>query len=184
MSEEKKPDRMVSHANAMDFAEAVCRASGWPVYDEEEDLRRAREAWDAQEEKEETMDPNETLDDARENFEIACTTTDEEIKESAVSNMLDAFHALDEWLTRGGFLPASWDCLYLCDNCRHVREGISESKVFYSKPDALDYEASEYIEIKFYLTFAEGENWVANEHPPWWAASTVAQHLRKARTQP
>lgn len=62
MSEEKKPDRMVSHANAMDFAEAVCRASGWPVYDEQEDLRRASEAWDAQEEDEEEFELEDIKD--------------------------------------------------------------------------------------------------------------------------
>ena len=99
MSEEKKPDRMVSRADAMAFAEAVCRASGWPLDDEQEDLRRASEAWDAQE-------------------------------------------------------------------------------------AAPDYEAYKYIEIKFYLTVAEAQEWVAKEHPPWWVSHTVEQHLRKARTQP
>ncbi len=109
MNEEKKPNRMVSMADAMDFAEAVCRASGWPVYDEQEDLRKASEAWDAQEE-------------AEEDFEL------EDVKDLA---------------------------------SEHV--------------------PLEYIEIKFYLTVAEAQEWVAKELPPWWVSHTVEQHLRKAK---
>jgi hypothetical protein len=38
MNEEKKPNRMVSMADAMDFATAIARASGWIEDDTDEDL--------------------------------------------------------------------------------------------------------------------------------------------------
>lgn len=169
MSEEKKPDRMVSHANAMDFAEAVCRASGWPVYDEEEDLRRAREAWDAQEEAEEDdtleneieMDPNETLNQARNYMSIAFTTNDKELKEIALTEMMEAFQALDEWLVMGGFSPANW-------------------MANQSSP-LVRCEESNYVEVKFYLTPTEAQDWV-DAGPPWWASKNVEQYLRNSKT--
>ena len=113
IDEEKKSDRMVSRADAMAFAEAVCRASGWPVDDEQEDLRRASEAWDAQEEAEEDLE----LEDIK--YDLAS-----------------------------------------------------------------EYVPVEYVQVMFYLTVKEAQDWVASEHPPWWVAPTVEQHLRKARTQP
>lgn len=173
MNEEKKPVRMVSRAEAMDFAEAVCRASGWPVDDDQEDLRRASEAWDAQEEDEETeMDPNEALKVAKQSMSVACMTNDEEVKESAVTEMMDAFQSLDDWLTAGGFLPTKWN--------GDKQRAASKSKVFFSEATAPDYEASTYVEVKFYLTITEAQEWV-DSGPPWWASKNVEQHLRKAQ---
>lgn len=111
IGEVKKPDRMVSHADAMDFATAVARASGWPL-DEQEDFRRASEAWDAQEEDEEE-------------FEL------EDVKDLAS-----------------------------------------------------EYVPVEYVQVTFYLTVAEAQDWIGSKLPPWWVAPTVEQYLRKARTQP
>lgn len=76
-----------------------------------------------------------------------------------------------------------------CGDCDrwYPSEATAEAakcKVHYSEATAPDYVASEYIEIKFYLTIAEAQEWVASQLPPWWASYAVEQHLRKARTQP
>ncbi len=47
------------------------------------------------------MDPNTTLARLR---ELAAAADD--VEEAA--ELAEAFHALDEWLSRGGFLPADW----------------------------------------------------------------------------
>lgn len=67
----------------------IARINGWPVEDE--------------------VDPNEALKTMRECMSIACSTDDEEIKEEALTNMMDAFEALDTWITGGGFLPSDWE---------------------------------------------------------------------------
>ena len=66
----------------------IARINGWPVEDE--------------------VDPNEALKTMRECMSSACSTNDEEIKEEALTNMMDAFAALDAWITGGGFLPSEW----------------------------------------------------------------------------
>ena len=54
------------------------------------------------------MDPNATLKDLR----AALHDYDEAIRKSvadeAVDRALDAIRALDEWLSKGGFLPEDW----------------------------------------------------------------------------
>lgn len=54
------------------------------------------------------MDPNEALRKAREASEaIGKDTTAEEAAANAVDLMM-YFDALDQWLTKGGFLPNDW----------------------------------------------------------------------------
>ena len=66
----------------------IAQINDWPVEDE--------------------VDPNAALKTVRECMSIACSTNDEEIKEEALTNMMDAFAALDMWITGGGFLPSEW----------------------------------------------------------------------------
>lgn len=54
------------------------------------------------------MDPDVALKTIRECMSLACSTDDEEVKEEALTNMMDAVQALDEWLSKGGFLPGDW----------------------------------------------------------------------------
>lgn len=52
------------------------------------------------------MDPDEALKRLRELSEVflktGCLHPDE------IFNMMETFQGLDEWITRGGFLPSSW----------------------------------------------------------------------------
>lgn len=55
------------------------------------------------------MDPDTALKSAREHMSAACMTDDDEIKEWALTEMMESFAALDGWLSKGGFLPIEWD---------------------------------------------------------------------------
>lgn len=52
------------------------------------------------------MDPNKTLEEIRSLFE--CTDPGESAEE-VLSRLQDKFEGLDQWLRRGGFLPAEWN---------------------------------------------------------------------------
>jgi hypothetical protein len=54
------------------------------------------------------MDPNAALENARNarNRYANATTEDEAI--NAATDLAAAFADLDQWLTRGGFLPEAW----------------------------------------------------------------------------
>ena len=122
MNEEKKPCRMVSHAEAMDFAEAVCRASGWPLDD----------------------DSGEVDADDREFAKASAN-----------------------WRA-----PQDGDEGYCeCGDCERTTPRSNPS---------LKPETSEYVEVTFYLTITEAQDWV-DAGPPWWASKNVEQHLRKAK---
>ena len=55
------------------------------------------------------MDPDETLKCAREALEILnCDLSFEPARLDASDDLVAAFEALDEWLSKGGFLPADW----------------------------------------------------------------------------
>lgn len=54
------------------------------------------------------MDPNETLKMAREYARKADTSATHENQTENANWSLDAYRALDEWITRGGFLPVAW----------------------------------------------------------------------------
>jgi hypothetical protein len=57
------------------------------------------------------MDPNETLAQLRTALDALRTTGDDENVGDAVAAAFDAAEAaanLDEWLSRGGFLPTAW----------------------------------------------------------------------------
>jgi hypothetical protein len=45
---------------------------------------------------------------------------------------------------------------------------------------SLKPETGEYVEVTFYLTLTEAQEWV-DAGPPWWASKNVEQHLRKAK---
>jgi DNA-binding GntR family transcriptional regulator len=56
------------------------------------------------------MDPEATLEEIRaiiEGFHHALET-DDEIPRDEVNSLVKHFHALDGWISRGGFLPRSW----------------------------------------------------------------------------
>lgn len=56
------------------------------------------------------MDPNQVLKNAR----ASVARIDESItpSEEDVAALADAFEALDDWLSRGGFLPTEWSGLF------------------------------------------------------------------------
>lgn len=55
------------------------------------------------------MDPDEALRLAREAAgEIENADDDGTLEGSQVGQLVEAFTALDEWLTKGGFLPDAW----------------------------------------------------------------------------
>lgn len=55
------------------------------------------------------MDPNEALRLAREAAgELRQADDDDTLPGSQVGQLVEAFEALDEWLTKGGFLPSDW----------------------------------------------------------------------------
>lgn len=62
------------------------------------------------------MDPNETLRLLR--LTIAQMRVDEnpDIRKAHAAEVAEYFEALDEWLSRGGFLPAAWSEFY----CPHA----------------------------------------------------------------
>lgn len=51
------------------------------------------------------MDPNETLRRLR---KLINTPTTEATAVAALMEMTDLFGSLDEWISRGGFLPTDW----------------------------------------------------------------------------
>jgi hypothetical protein len=56
------------------------------------------------------MDPNATLEKLRAALAVLAHddgTTDADLK--AVREAAEAAEALDEWLSRGGFLPSAWE---------------------------------------------------------------------------
>lgn len=58
------------------------------------------------------MDPTETLRLARhalQRFLAASDGASADDEHAAASDLAEAFSALDEWLSRGGFLPLQWD---------------------------------------------------------------------------
>ena len=62
------------------------------------------------------MDPNATLNELRETAQyVKQLTYDGSIEigtdemERFLGEMVDHFQMLDEWLTRGGYLPAAWE---------------------------------------------------------------------------
>lgn len=61
------------------------------------------------------MDPNETLKCAkaalREMREADKAGDDEDRYMLAAADVAEYFEALDEWLSKGGFLPADWDAM-------------------------------------------------------------------------
>lgn len=54
------------------------------------------------------MDPNEALRRIREAASNAQIAPDEATLRSDVEDLIAHFEALDEWLYKGGFLPAAW----------------------------------------------------------------------------
>ena len=61
------------------------------------------------------MDPNEALRQLRARFTIidrllAGLESDEKyIRNGDLSELIDLFQGLDEWLSKGGFLPDAWE---------------------------------------------------------------------------
>lgn len=55
------------------------------------------------------MDPNETLKRLREIVSEFREDSDGEMDLDAMSDMVDHFEALDEWIAKGGFLPKAWN---------------------------------------------------------------------------
>ena len=53
------------------------------------------------------MDPNAALNTARKAVQIARTGSDS--MDGWADDLLEAFEALDEWLTKGGFPPEEWN---------------------------------------------------------------------------
>lgn len=54
------------------------------------------------------MDPNEALKNAREASKRFAEANNGLDEISAAADMMLAFDALDQWLSRGGFLPIDW----------------------------------------------------------------------------
>lgn len=54
------------------------------------------------------MDPNEALKNMRDGAACVRNAADLLELEPAAEGLADAVAALDEWITRGGFLPADW----------------------------------------------------------------------------
>jgi hypothetical protein len=54
------------------------------------------------------MDPNSVLNNIREKAAEFYEATDYETAEYIADGILADFHALDAWLTEGGFLPTRW----------------------------------------------------------------------------
>jgi len=62
------------------------------------------------------MDPNEALKNLREAIASATGQQDADtdhgsfcvVNNRTVTDIINSFEALDEWLSRGGFLPADW----------------------------------------------------------------------------
>lgn len=54
------------------------------------------------------MDPNETLRITRDEIKKASNARTTEEYSDHASAAMDAMEALDEWLSKGGFLPEPW----------------------------------------------------------------------------
>lgn len=54
------------------------------------------------------MDPDEALARAREASQRYVSVTTPDARELAARDLVEAFDALDQWVSRGGFLPAAW----------------------------------------------------------------------------
>lgn len=55
------------------------------------------------------MDPDEALAKARAARQVIDNETDTKKIDVAIDDVLDAFDALDEWLSKGGYLPRAWN---------------------------------------------------------------------------
>lgn len=54
------------------------------------------------------MDPNEALKQAREALQTWDNSLDRDEARDAAEQLARTFEALDQWLSRGGFLPNAW----------------------------------------------------------------------------
>lgn len=54
------------------------------------------------------MDPNVCLRDARECIKLADRETNISLKARYKAMALDRYYDLDQWLSKGGFLPDDW----------------------------------------------------------------------------
>lgn len=54
------------------------------------------------------MDPNEALKKAREASNIIGSDVSQDVALAAAVDLMMYFDALDQWLSRGGFLPIDW----------------------------------------------------------------------------
>ena len=57
------------------------------------------------------MDPDAALAEARAaaaEYEALPNGADEEVAATLIGSALGSYQALDDWLTKGGFLPADW----------------------------------------------------------------------------
>jgi len=88
--------------------------SGWAAgYDNAGDLdpttlaRRFR-GLDLDSEEEETMDPNETLRLIRLTIKQMRVDEDPGVRKAHADELAEYVEALDEWLSKGGFLPYEW----------------------------------------------------------------------------
>lgn len=55
------------------------------------------------------MDPNEALRISRMLVREAHASFTSHLEDEEIARLVEAFDALDQWLTNGGFLPAAWD---------------------------------------------------------------------------
>lgn len=55
------------------------------------------------------MDPDETLSMIRDLAKQVRAAADDELAASYGSELADAIEILDEWLSKGGFLPDAWE---------------------------------------------------------------------------
>lgn len=54
------------------------------------------------------MDPNTALAQLRQASEWMERYTDEAVDKALIDDIMLSFEALDDWLSRGGFLPDDW----------------------------------------------------------------------------
>lgn len=68
------------------------------------------------------MDPNAALEAARAQASLIVARHDagEEVETGHVEKLVESFQALDEWLSRGGFLPRNWSEPAQCTYCRSM----------------------------------------------------------------
>ena len=54
------------------------------------------------------MDPNQVLKDARAALHEYISTDDDDLIAEAAVKIIEGFQVLDQWLSKGGFLPNEW----------------------------------------------------------------------------